>query len=485
MTGWDGDTDVAGLLQEAAGLAAAIIDGASSGPVTRPLPGDLLDALRAERAPAVGRPIAEVLARVRDEVVPYPMGNGHPRFLAWVNPPPHPIGVAGALLAAALNPSVAGGRHAAVHIEHAVVRWFLDLLGWHASSAAGQAFGLFVSGGSAATTTALAAARHRAYQRAGHDDRTAGMTGAGRPVVFATTEAHSCLTKAVELLGIGSAQIERIACDPAHRMDPPDLAAKLAAAASAGRLPVAVVASAGTVNTGAVDPLDDIASICRDHSVWLHVDGAYGGPAILLLHRFTDDRAALARADSIALDPHKWLYTPVDAGLILFRDGDTARSTFSLVPSYLAAEHTDDEPPWFAEYGSEQTRPFRALKLWMQLQHLGLDSYRNLISHDLGTANALRTTVEHAPDFELLASGLSVVCFRHHPAGLSEHDLDTHNRNLAKRLQHGGHAFLAATTVDGRAALRACIVDPRTEPSDIDAVLTAIRDLGPPGPQPR
>jgi aromatic-L-amino-acid/L-tryptophan decarboxylase len=483
MTGWDGDIDVARLLQEAAGLAAAIVDGAAAGSVTRPLPADLLDALRAESAPVTGRPIAEVLARVRDDVAPYPMGNGHPRFVAWVNSPPHPVGVAGALLAAASNPSVAGGRHAAVHVEHAVVRWFLDLLGWHASSAGGEAFGLFVSGGSAATTTALAAARHCAYGRAGWDDRENGLTNAPEPVVFATVEAHSCLTKAVELLGIGSGQIERIACDAEYRMDPRDITAKLRAAAAAGRVPVAVVASVGTVNTGAIDPLDEIADICRDHGVWLHVDGAYGGPAVLLLGRFTSDRAALARADSVALDPHKWLYTPVDAGLVLFRDGDTARSTFSLVPSYLAVDHADDEPPWFAEYGSEQTRPFRALKLWMQLQYLGLDGYRNLISRDLDTANALRAAVGQAPDFELLASGLSVVCFRHRPAGLGEQDLNTHNRNLAERLQRDGRAFLAATTVDGRAALRACIVDPRTDPSDVDAVLTAIQDLADPGPQ--
>ena len=173
------------------------------------------------------------------------------------------------------------------------------------------------------------------------------------------------------------------------------------------RLPVAVVASVGTVNTGAIDPLAEIADVCSDHHVWLHVDGAYGAPAALLLDRFADVRAGLTRADSIALDPHKWLYTPVDAGLVLFRDGDSARSTFSLVPSYLAVDHTDDEPPWLAEFGSEQTRPFRALKLWMQLQYLGLDGYRDLISHDLATAETLRAAVAIADDFDLLAHGLS------------------------------------------------------------------------------
>lgn len=480
MNSWDEGLDISALLHDAADLAAAMLHDASTGAVTRPLPPQLLSAFRRAPAPAGGRPASEILAAVRDEIAPYPMGNGHPRFMAWVNSPPHPVGVAAALLAAALNPSVAGGRHAAVHVEHAVVRWFLDLAGWGSSPGGGDGYGLFVSGGSAATTTALASARHRAYARAGWNDRENGVGGAPQPVVFATAEAHSCMTKAVELLGIGSANVVTVAVGLGHRMCPGDLAAQIGAARAAGRVPVAVVASAGTVNTGAIDPLAEIAGICREHGIWLHVDGAYGAPAVLLLDELDSVRTGLSLADSIALDPHKWLYAPVDAGLLLFRDGDAPRSMFSLVPSYLAAGHNDDEPPWFAEYGSEQTRPFRALKLWMQLQYLGLDGYRELISRDLAAARALRSALEQADDFDVLAHGLSVVCFRQHPRSLNDDGLDRHNRAIAERLQRDGRAFLAATTVDGVTALRACIVDPRTGPEDIAAVLDAVRDAARP-----
>lgn len=237
MTAWDGGLDIAALLHEAADLAAAVLRGAAGGAVTQPLPPALLDGWRGTAVPVSGVLVEEILTAVREQIAPYPMGNGHPRFMAWVNSPPHPVGVAAALLAAALNPSVAGGRHAAVHVEHAVVRWFLGLLGWsHAPGGAG-AHGLFVSGGSAATTTALAAARHRAYVRAGLDERAAGLTGAPAAAVFATAEAHSSATKAAELLGIGSSGIVPVAMDAARRMDPRGLAARLDDAVRAGRDP--------------------------------------------------------------------------------------------------------------------------------------------------------------------------------------------------------------------------------------------------------
>lgn len=471
---WSPDLDVADLMERAARLAAQILQDSSAGAVTRTIPAADLHALGTAPAPATGRDVAAILDAVATTIAPYPMGNGHPRFMAWVNPPPHPVGVAGALLAAALNPSVAGGWHAAVHVEHAVARWFLELLGWQSDG-----YGLFVSGGSAATTTALAAARHRAFTTAGHDDRARGLAAGPVPVVFATAEAHSCATKAVELLGIGSHNIVRIATDSRHRMDPADLQRQLVAAVAAGRLPVAVVASAGTVNTGVIDPIAEIAAICRAHGVWLHVDGAYGGPPALLLDRFADVRDALAGADSMALDPHKWLYVPAGAGMILFRDADAARSTFSLVPAYLEVSHSADEPPWFAEYGSEQTRSFRALKLWMTLQYLGFDGYRELITRDLETAEVMRRAIDRADDLELLPGELSVVCFRHLPPGLSGERLDEHNRRLSDRLQRGGEAFLAPTVVDGVTALRACIVDPRTDADDVTAVLDAVRRAAP------
>ncbi len=239
---------------------------------------------------------------------------------------------------------------------------------------------------------------------------------------------------------------------------------------------MAVVASAGTVNTGAIDPIGEIAAICAKQQVWLHVDGAYGGPAALLLPELESVRKQLGQVDSLALDPHKWLYTPVDAGMVLFRDARAARETFSLVPAYLQSQPSPDEPVWFSEYGLEQTRPFRALKLWAQLRHLGLDGYRDLIGRDIEVARALRAALEAAPDFDVLAHGLSIVCFRHVPAGLEGSALDEHNRSLAAGLQSSGEAFIAPTTVGGATALRACIVNPHTTTSDALALLDLIRE---------
>ncbi len=227
------------------------------------------------------------------------------------------------------------------------------------------------------------------------------------------------MRKAVELLGLGTASVREIETDSDFAMRPAHLASVLKEDQARGELPVAVVASAGTVNTGAIDPLAEISAVCAEAEadggrVWLHVDGAYGGPAVLLSDRYDAAAAAIGRADSIAIDPHKWLYVPVDAGVILLAEPGLARETFSLVPDYLRTG--EESEPWFSEYGVEQTRPFRALKIWMAMRQLGLAGYRELIGHDLELAGYLRAEVEAAPDLELLADGLSVVCFRYRPA---------------------------------------------------------------------
>jgi aromatic-L-amino-acid decarboxylase len=473
--GWTWDAEAVRRLGEATNqLVLSIMTDAASGVVAPVPPGGLLDSWANDQWPDAGVPVEDVLREFADTVAPFPFGNGHPRFAAWINSPPHPLGVAAAALAAAMNPSVAGGNHAAVHLERRVVGWFANLVGW-CDGYTGQ----FVSGGSASTLTALAVARRGALSRAGHDERRDGLTGIrARLVVYASAEAHSCVTKAVEALGIGSANITRIAVDSEHRIVVADLERTVAADLGQGAVPIAVVASAGTVNTGAVDPIAEIADVCDRHNLWLHVDGAYGGAAVLLLDGWESARSGLARADSVALDPHKWLYVPVDAGLILLRSEAIARDTFSLVPPYLRITGGVDEPVWFSEYGLEQTRPFRALKVWMQLTHLGKDGYRQLLSRDIAVARALSRQVGDSPDLEVLASGLSVVCFRHCPADLPDDCLDAHNEALLHRLQVRGKAFLAGTLVDGRFALRACVVSPHTTTRDTAAILAEVRRCG-------
>jgi aromatic-L-amino-acid decarboxylase len=470
---WDA-AQIRRVSHQVADLVADYLTTLPGGPAYQPPPRALVEAMRAAEWAEQGEPADAVLAEFSAHVAPYPFGNGHPGFAAWVNSPPHPLGVLAEALAAAMDPSVAGGNHAAVHVEHQVIRWFAGLLGW----AAGYS-GQLVSGGSAATLTALTVARHRAAARAGADDRRDGLAGlAGRLVLYAGTESHSCVTKAAEVLGLGSASIRIVPSDPDHRMRPDELERLVRADRAAGKFAVAVVATAGTTNTGAIDPLGEIARVCARHGLWLHVDGAYGAPPILLLDGYEAARDGLAQADSVAVDAHKWLYAPVDAGLVLLRDGGAARDTFSLVPAYLRTDEDEDGPGgpvWFSEYGLEQTRPFRALKVWMQLRHLGRDGYRRLIAADLAAAAELRRAVVASADFELLASGLSVVCFRHRPGGTDPASLDGHNQAVLKAVQLGGRAFLAGTTVDGAFALRACIVNPALTAAGVSGLLGDVR----------
>ena len=411
----------------------------------------------------------EILATFASEVEPYPFGNGHPRFYGWVNSPPAVISILAEALAAAMNPSCAGGNHAAIYVERQVIGWFKQMLGFPA-----QSMGLLVSGGSMATLIGLAVARH---VHADFDVRAKGVQGSpARLVFYKTREGHGCSQKAIELMGIGSEQLHIVDHDRAQQMIPAALEAMIRKDVAAGHRPVAAIASAGTVNTGAIDPLDEIADVCERHKLWLHVDGAYGAPAILS-SKYGGRLAALARADSVALDPHKWLYIPVEAGLVLVRDAEAMRSAFSLVPPYL---RTDGNPtgvgglPWFSEYGFQQTRGFRALKVWMALKHHGLGGYRRAIDHNIELAEYLAELIRGSSDLELFEpQSLSIVCFRYSPKGMrSEREaVDALNKRLLERIQLGGEAFLSGTLMNDAFWLRACIVNFRTGREDIEALV--------------
>jgi aromatic-L-amino-acid/L-tryptophan decarboxylase len=470
--GWDWPRgELEALLARAAGLAAAYLAELPDEPAFRPFPADLREELATAEAPHDGLPLDELLAEVERLVLPYPFGQGHPRFHAYVNPPPSPVAVAAEAIAAAMNSSCAGGNHAATYLELALVRWFAELLGMPDGTA-----GQLVSGGSAATLTALAVARHAGARR---DVRARGLQqDAGALVVYASPDVHAATRKAVELLGIGSDHLRTVDHDERRRMRPDALAAAIEDDHARGLRPLAVVASAGTTATGAIDPLDEIAVVCERIGVWLHVDAAYGGPAVLS-RRYRDELVPLGRAASVALDPHKWLYVPIEAGLVLVRDAAAMRACFSLVPSYLPQGEEGDPiggPPWFSEYGIQQTRGFRALKVWMALRHHGLRGYAEAIEHDLTLADLLAQRVEAEPQLELLARGLSVVCFRHLPDPRPDAgQLDTWNRTLLRRVQLGGRAFISGVDLGpGAFALRACMLNPRSRPADMDALVEAV-----------
>jgi len=425
-------------------------------------------------APLSGDAILSLLA---ERILPYPMGNGHPRFFGWVNSPPARMAVITEILAAAMNPSCAGGDHAAIYLEHCVIRWLIRLLGFPDDGSAG----LLVSGGSAAALTALAAARHRALGRLGIDVRKQGLGhGHARLRLYASTEVHSSIQKAVELLGLGSESIRWIAVDAEFRISLEGLRQAIREDRQQGWYPFCIVASAGTVQTGAIDPLDALASLAMEWNLWLHVDGAYGAAAML----DPNSKAlfpGIERADSIALDPHKWLSVPVECGCLLVRDGALLRDAFSLVPAYLRTESGKGigNLPWFAEYGFQQTRGFRALKLWVTLAHAGTSGLARQIARQIALARYLEQSITVAPDFELLSKGqLSIVCFRYVSQELAanEEALGAFNKRVMEHMQAQGTAFLTNTVLAGRFALRACVLHYATTERDIDTMLQAVRD---------
>ncbi|MCA1581633.1 MAG: amino acid decarboxylase [Acidobacteria bacterium] len=427
-------------------------------------------------APEEGVPFEETLAFVREHILPFPMGNSHPRFYGFINATADPVGVAADGLAAAMNPNCWGGDHAAVHVEKQVIGWLASAVGFPL-----EAEGILVSGGSMANFTALAAARRAQTPGNVRED---GLGGPDRPrlTVYASDQVHACVDKAVDLLGIGTAQLRKLPADEKFRIRLEDLESVVARDRAAGFTPAIVIGNAGTVNTGAVDPLDALADFCARERLWFHVDGAYGAMAVLS-PRLAPLFSGMARADSIAADPHKWLYVPYEAGATLVREPGRLGNTFRRFPEYLAsdAESPFPGPAWFAERGVELSRGFKALKVWMGWKTHGRRGYAASIENDVRLARFLSDAVDGRPEFERLADTvLSIVNFRYRPAGrsLPDADLDAVNRRIVNRLVGDGSFFLAPTVLKGRTALRVCIVNFRTREKDLLALLDEAARIG-------
>jgi aromatic-L-amino-acid decarboxylase len=429
-----------------------------------------------EPAPENGQPIEQTLAFAREHILPFPMGNSHPRFFGFINATADPVGIAADYLAASMNPNCWGGDHAAIHVENRVMRWLADLLGYP-----GTAEGILVSGGSMANFTALAAARRAMTPGNVRED---GLAGDGRPrlTVYASDQVHHCVDKAVDLLGIGTRQLRKIETDERFRIRMDLLEEAVAADRRAGLTPAIVVGNAGTVNTGAIDPLEEIADFCRRESLWFHVDGAYGAMA-RLSPRLAPLFSGMERADSIAADPHKWLYVPYEAGATLVREPGRLSAAFRKFPEYLASdpESPFPGPAWFAERGVELSRSFKALKVWMGFKTHGRSGYARAIENDVALAHFLAAEVDRRPDFERLSETvLSIANFRYRPGGgtLTDGDLDRVNRKIVNRLVGAGSFFLAPTILKGRTALRVCIVNFRTREEDLAALLDEAARIG-------
>ena len=460
-------------------LATAHLAGMREGPVFIPmLPAERL-ALLEQPLPEDGFAPDEILDRFAAQVLPHPMGNGHPRFFGWANSPPSPIGAIAELLAGAMGPSCAGGDHAAIYLERCVVRWLMELVGFPTEGS----MGILVSGGSMASLTCLAAARQRAADRAGRDVRAEGLQGwQPQLTMYLSSEAHTTLHKAAELLGLGKTALRIIPLDAEFRMDVAALRAAIAADREAGLSPFCVIASAGTVATGAIDPCAAIADVCAEEGLWLHIDGAIGAVA-LLDPALAPLYSGMERADSLALDPHKWLSVPMECGCAFVRDGQLLRDTFSLVPPYVRTEEGKGFGglPWYAEYGFQQSRGFRALKLWMTLMLAGRSGIAAMIVRHNALARYLADLIEAAPDLERAAPvQLSIVCFRYVPAHLRGDDarLDALNKAIMEAVQAGGEAFLTQAVLHGRFVLRASILHYGTTEDDVRALVDVVRRTG-------
>jgi aromatic-L-amino-acid/L-tryptophan decarboxylase len=401
--------------------------------------------------------------------------NGHPRFFGYVASPSTPVGAYGDLIASALNANITCWRSgpAGTELERLVVRWLGSLIGYDR-----DAKGLLTSGGSMANMIALLISSRRKLNVSRQ-----GLWNAGPPMtVYASEEVHMSIPKAADILGFGRDQVRIVACDDRQRMRVDALRQKIEADVSEGFRPFCVVGSAGTVNTGVVDPLVEIATVAKEFDLWFHVDGAYGAPGVM------DQRkkqlfAGLEHADSVSLDPHKWLYVPVDAGCLLLRDASAAMAAFSTEDADYIKTHgyTDEEAFAFWDYGVELSRRFRALKVWLTLQYYGSRRIAEAITDDISLAAYLGEVVSQADDFELLAPvELSICCFRYVPPGssLSDSELNHLNEQIMAQVQKGGRAYVSNATVNGRFALRACITNFRTTKSDIDETVEAIRSAG-------
>jgi len=381
----------------------------------------------------------------------------------------------GDFLAAALNQNVGAWRPAplATEIEGQTVRWIAEMIGFPINGG-----GLLVSGGNMANFVCFAAARAAKTP----DVRKMGLPQERRLLVYASKEAHTWIQKAADLFGLGTDAIRWIATDDEQRMDPSALRRQIDEDLRLGHQPFLVVGTAGSVSTGAIDPLGDLAAICRAHGLWFHVDGAYGAlaaqvpgsPASLL---------ALSDADSVAVDPHKWLYAPLEAGCVLVRDAERLRNAFSYHPAYY---HFDEQVVNYLDYGPQNSRGFRALKVWLALRQVGRAGYLKMIGDDMLLARHLHQLLAYHPEFEAITQSLSITTFRYVPPDLRpqlgtekvENYLSQLNQHLLTAVENSGEAFLSNAIVGGKFVLRACIVNFHTSLGDIEALPPLLSRLG-------
>lgn len=446
-------------------------------PVWQPVPDRVKEALAAP-LPLAPQGTEAVLDEFGELILPYTCGNTHPRFFGWVHGTGTASGILTEMLAAAINANVGGREQSPVYVERQVIDWCRQIFGMPDGTS-----GLLVSGTSMATLIALTAARNEAAKKISGQDaidlRTGGVQALGRQLVaYTSSEAHGSVAKALEMIGVGSANLRLIAADQDFRMNPEALAEAIAGDRVKGHVPFCVVATAGTVNSGAIDPIGAIADVCAGHGIWMHVDGAFGALGVLS-ETIKPQLAGIDRADSLAFDFHKWLHVPYDAGCVLIRHEGAQRNAFSQRPDYLAAGERGLAAgnPWLCEFGPELSRSFRALKVWFTLKEHGLAAFGAQIDQNCAQARYLAGKVTQSADLKLLAPvSLNIVCFRAVIDGFSGAELDRFNADIVTHLQERGIAAPSTTRIDGALAIRVCLTNHRTRRDDIGIMLDAIHE---------
>ena len=433
-------------------------------------------ALFNEPLPQSGTDIPALLKRVEQDVFNHSTLNLSPRFFAYVMSGGNHAALIGDYLSTMLNQG-AGKWHlgaAAAEMELCVIRWIAEFIGYPSDTG-----GVLVSGGSAANLTCLKVARDF---KAPFDIKMKGIRGGPQLTMYVSTEGHSCLEKSADMLGIGKEFLRKIPVNDDFTVNLELLEKKIIEDKAAGLIPICLIGNGGTVNTGAVDPLDRIADIAAKHNLWFHIDGAYGAPAAgttIARGMFK----GIERADSVATDAHKWFYVQFEAGVAFVRDHSALKNSFSVIPDYLRSNDASSDRYDVAEYNFQLSRNFKALKVWMTFKAYGSDKLRSAIEGNIKTMNHLAGLVDATDDFELLApSPLSIVCFRYRTTDERFRDDDRYLSELNKKIlvqaEMDGRVFLSGTLIKGKQALRACSVNHRTQKKHVEYLLGVLREIG-------
>jgi len=429
-------------------------------------------------APSEGRNPQELLDRASKLLFDHSLFNGHPAFYGYITSSAAPIGALGDLLAAAVNSNVGGFQlaPAATEIESQTIRWIAEMIGYPTDCG-----GILMSGGNMANMVCFLAGRKAKIP---WDVRKEGLAGHQQIRIYCSAETHTWIKKAGDLFGFGTDAVRWVPTGDDLRMDVRFLRKQIEEDLKKGDLPLMVIGTAGSVGTGAIDPLREISEVCKANSMWFHVDGAYGGLAAMLPDA-PDDLRALGLADSVAVDPHKWLYAPIEAGCVLVRDREKLRDAFSFEVAYYRFGQSGENPPTnYFEYGPQNSRSFRALKVWLALQQAGVNGYRQMIADDILLAKELYRVVRETPELEAFTNGLSITTFRYVPRDLAltgpdrEKYLNNLNEKILSAVQNSGEAYVSNHVIRGTFVLRACIVNFRTSLNEIRALPGIVTRIG-------